>query len=204
MTFDELMLNIKIWEGFKTNRYQDAGGVPTIGYGFTASCFENGLVPATITKTKADEILEDMVTRTCVSVSGYLNKWGYSQEDIDILLYPLTDFTYNCGVGNLATLCEKGNRTVDNIIVAIVKYNKCKGKELPGLTRRRTWERDEIIKAKGNSKTPAFNPKQYTVADLQTRVNEFYGSKVLKVDNIFGKNTLSYTMAMLDALRNYY
>lgn len=201
LTLSELLLNIKIFEGFRHERYSDCGaGVPTIGYGFTASCFSDGKVPATISKEQADVILEDLVVRTSTSVHAYLKKWGYDDGEIEVLLYPLTDFTYNCGVGNLATLTQRGSRSIDEILKYITQYNKAGGKVLAGLTNRRKWEYDEIKKNLAEGKSPQFQLKNYTVADLQTRVNNFYGTKVLKVDNIFGKNTLSYTMAVLDSL----
>lgn len=201
LTLSELLLNIKIFEGFRHERYNDCGaGIPTVGYGFTASCFSDGKVPATISKEQADVILKDLVVRTSTSVHAYLKKWGYDDSEIEILLYPLTDFTYNCGTGNLATLTQRGARSIDEILKYITQYNKAGGKVLAGLTNRRKWEYDEIKKNLAEGQSPQFQLKNYTVADLQTRVNNFYGTKVLKVDNIFGKNTLSYTMAVLDSL----
>lgn len=49
---------------------------------------------------------------------------GFNQNQFDALV----SFTYNCGSGNLKTLCK--DRNVDLIGEKIILYNKANGKEI--------------------------------------------------------------------------
>lgn len=196
ITFNDLIDKIKSYEGWREKRYICPSGVVTIGYGFTANCFDNGVVPKFMTITEGDRLLSELVEKHLKKVQTYLKNWGYSTEDILILQYPLTDFAYNCGFGNLQRLTQNGTRTVLEISGKITEYNKANGVELTGLTKRRKWERDAIMSAYdyyNQTRTPV---TVYTVFDIQRWLNVHHDCK-LTVDGICGKNTCSAIMQYL-------
>lgn len=137
MTLNDLILKIKVFEGFKKNVYIDAGGTPTIGYGRT----DIKSINETTTKEKEDEWLTEKVTSVYENVREKMLAWGYYSLSIDQIL-ALTDFTYNLGIGNLIKLTDNGKRDVSTIAEKILLYNKCNKTVLPGLTKRRQWEHD--------------------------------------------------------------
>lgn len=192
MTFQELVNQVKVWEGFRSERYLCPSGVPTIGYGFTASQFSDHVVPLHMSKDEADVMLTNVMYKWVNDVLEELRRMGYTQKECDILLYPLTDFAYNCGMGNLIQLCADGWRSVSEIIEKIVLYNKSAGKVLNGLVKRREWERDEIKKLY-NVKVPP----TYTAKDVQEYLNEMYGENLV-VDGILGRESIK---AIMKALR---
>lgn len=147
MTYEQLINKIKSWESFRAEVYICPAGEKTIGYGFTAPCFPNGKVPNTITKQDADELLNKIVTKYVDNVKMRLENWHYNEWEINALLYPLTDFTYNCGYGNLDRLTQYGKRDFWEICEHICQYNKSNGKVLNGLKKRRDWEYAEILDA---------------------------------------------------------
>lgn len=189
MTFSELITHIKVWEGFRSSYYYDSAGVKTVGYGFTSSVFPGG-VPNSITKEEADKILEDEVVKVYNKVMNKLLTWGYTPDDRLALEFPLTDFAYNCGMGNLSQLTANGTRNITTIIEKLPLYCKAGGKTLKGLQTRRNWEVEEIKKAIRPVQTPV-----YTIRDLQQRLNE--KGHALVVDGIFGKKTLTAVMEEL-------
>lgn len=124
---------IKKFESCRLTAYQDSVGVWTIGYGHTSGV-KSG---QTITQAQAEEYLR----QDCVKFAAYVNNAAYvpvteqlNQNQFDALV----SFAYNCGAGNLKTLCA--GRTVAQIAASIPSYNKASGKVLAGLTRRRAAE----------------------------------------------------------------
>lgn len=187
--FKDLLMEVKIWEGYRSKRYLDAGGVPTIGYGFTASCFPGGFVPETISKEEADDMLEEWLRVWCDKVDQYLQEVGYNLEEKAVLLYALTDFAYNCGMGNLKKLTDSGKRSVEQIMEKLPLYCHAGGKELLGLKRRRNWEVDII---RGNILTigkPVQEEPTYSIKYLQARLNTDHNAGLV-VDGKFGPKTL--------------
>lgn len=124
---------IKEFEGCRLKAYKCSAGVYTIGYGHTAGV-KAGM---TITQEQAEEYLK----QDCQKFANYVNKKYYvprtaelNQNQFDALV----SFAFNCGQGNLFKLCA--GRTLAQIAVKMISFNKTKGKVLPGLTRRRQVE----------------------------------------------------------------
>ena len=85
-----------------------------------------------------------MVTNFSSGVSKLL-KIQVTQNQFDALV----DFAYNVGIGNLksSTLLKKVNaKNFSGAALEFIKWNKADGKVLPGLTKRRTAEKDLFIK----------------------------------------------------------
>ena len=190
MTLNDLILKIKLFEGFSTKVYIDAGGTPTIGYGRTDIKSMN----ETTTKEKEDLWLYKKVNNIYEQVKfKMVEKWHYNVNENQLLA--LTDFTYNLGVKNLNQLTDNGKRDISTIAEKILLYNKCNGKELSGLTKRRKWEHDLFTSG----------TKQLTNAEkLQILINEKYKQfevdKQIEVDGIVGKETISACIDIFNLL----
>jgi len=122
---------IKKYEGLRLSAYKP---VPTekywtIGYGHYGADVREGM---SITEAQAEAYLK----ADCASAVKAVNSIGknFTQNQFDALV----SFTYNCGAGNLRTLCK--NRTIEEIGEKIPLYNKAGGKVLKGLVRRRAEE----------------------------------------------------------------
>lgn len=131
---------VKEFEGCKLKAYKCPAGIWTIGYGNTQ--YENGKAVKegdVITLERAEQLLEIILIKFIQQV-GEIVKTNINQNQRDAL----TDFAYNCGVGNLksSTLLKKVNAdpTDKTIRDEFMKWNKGGGKVLNGLTRRREAE----------------------------------------------------------------
>ena len=190
MTLNDLILKIKLFEGFSIKVYIDAGGTPTIGYGRT----DIKSMDETTTKYKEDLWLYKKVNNIYEQVKfKMVEKWHYNVNENQLLA--LTDFTYNLGIGNLNKLTDNGKRDISTIAEKILLYNKCNGKELKGLTKRRQWEHDLFTSG----------PKHLTnVEKLQIKINEMYKhfevDKQIEVDGIIGNETLSACIDIFNLL----
>ncbi|MCF2641138.1 lysozyme [Roseburia hominis] len=125
---------IKRFEGYRLAAYQCAAGVWTIGYGHTSGVKKG----QTITQAQAEEYLRQDLRK----FENYVNNPAYvpqtaqlNQNQFDTLV----SFAFNCGQGNLKTLCS-GGRTLAQIAAAMPKYCKAAGKTLQGLVKRRAEE----------------------------------------------------------------
>ena len=190
MTFNDLLLKIKLFEGFSCRVYFDCGNTPTIGYGRTDIKSMN----ETTTKEKEDLWLYKKVYSVYETVAEKMFNWGYKNLTKDQLL-ALTDFTYNLGIGNLNKLTDNGQRDISTISEKILLYNKCNGKELNGLTKRRQWEHDLLISV----------TKHLTnIEKLQILINEKYKQfevdKQIEVDGIIGNETISACIDIFNLL----
>lgn len=131
---------VKQFEGCSLKAYKCPAGIWTIGYGNTQ--YENGKAVKegeTITLERAEQLLEVILIKFVQQV-GELVKSNINQNQKDAL----TDFAYNCGVGNLrsSTLLKKVNADPNDktIRAEFDKWNKANGKVLNGLVKRRTAE----------------------------------------------------------------
>ena len=125
---------IKDFEGFRTHAYQDAVGVWTIGYGHT-----KGVQPTdVISAAEGDKMLS-------TELEEYEN-WVTKLVDVPLDQHQfdaLVSWTYNLGPTNLksSTLLKVLNAGYyEQVPDQIRRWNKAGGKELEGLTRRRTAE----------------------------------------------------------------
>lgn len=127
---------IKSFEGFsaKACKCDASEKYYTIGYGHYGKDVKKD---DTITKSKAEKLLVSDIE----SAENSVNKLGLKLKQGSF--NALVSFTYNCGSGNLNKLCK--GRTLKEISEHIISYNKCNGKILTGLTRRRLAEQ-ELIK----------------------------------------------------------
>lgn len=142
---------IKHFEGCQLLAYKP---VPTekfytIGWGHYGEDVKKG---QRITQAEADA----MLVKDLAKYESYVNNKAYvpltdqlNQNQFDALV----SFCYNCGQGNLKSLCE--NRTLSQIAASIPKYNKSSGTVLKGLVRRRQAEVDLFnTKVTSTSKSP--------------------------------------------------
>lgn len=134
---------IKKYEGFRSEPYRDAVGVPTIGYG--ATYYPNGnkvkMTDRPITEPQATELLKVMLKSYENSVKMLVTS-ELNQNQFDALV----SFVYNLGAGNLSksTLLKKINTNPndESIKTEFKRWNRAGGKILNGLTRRRNEEAD--------------------------------------------------------------
>lgn len=131
---------VKHFEGCKLTAYVCSAGHNTIGYGNTF--YENGVKVKPgdkITQQRAEELL-DVILIKFVQQTNEVIKSSVNQNQRDAL----TDFAYNCGLGNLksSTLLKKVNADPNDKTIRdeFMKWNKGGGKVLNGLTRRREAE----------------------------------------------------------------
>lgn len=176
------------FEGCRLRAYQCSAGVWTIGYGHTAGVRQG----QTITQAQAEEYLK----QDCKKFENYVNNKSYvsiteqlNQNQFDALV----SFAYNCGQGNLKTLCT--GRSTAQIAATLPKYNKAAGKVLSGLVRRRAAEQKLFNTAvSGTAETANTETEDYNMKTIKK------GSKgnVVKVwqiiigvtaDGIFGSGT---------------
>ena len=114
----------------------------TIGYGhYGVDVKEN----QTITKEEAEELLQKDLEKFEEKVNKYNNVYNFNQNQFDALV----SFCYN--VGNIYKLTVNGRRSKSEIADAMLRYTHSGGKELRGLVRRRTMERELFLSDSGAS-----------------------------------------------------
>lgn len=119
---------LRAYKPVRTERYW------TIGWGHYGADVEEGQV---ITQAEADDLLAEDVQHCADAVDSpryvpLTARLNDNQRDA------LISFAYNCGAGNLRTLCR--DRGLEEIRDAMGLYNKSGGAVLPGLARRRAAE----------------------------------------------------------------
>lgn len=129
------------FEGCQLKAYKCPAGVWTIGYGHT----ENVKPGDNLT---SEEEARNMLLKDLDRYSSYVNRliadktirFPVNQNMFDAL----TSFVYNCGPANLRTLVDK--RDAQTVASKILLYDKCNGKVLTGLSRRRKEEQKLFLK----------------------------------------------------------
>jgi GH24 family phage-related lysozyme (muramidase) len=129
------------FEGLRLNAYQDSGGVWTIGYGTTINPV-TGLPIKKGDKITKDTALTWLRMQTAATEGQVKAKLKVKQNDRQISA--LTSLAYNIGLGafgrsTLLRLINTGAKP-NEIAAQFIRWNKVKGKEVPGLTRRRQLE----------------------------------------------------------------
>lgn len=138
---------VKSSEGCRLIAYQDTASIWTIGFGATfyqdSTKVKQGDI---ITQIQADNLLDfhlhnfDLQVSQCVT-----SQINQNQHDA------LTDFAYNCGIGNLkaSTLLKKVNANPNDITIKD-EFSKwvydAKKNKLPGLITRRAKESELYFK----------------------------------------------------------
>lgn len=133
--------HLKKVEGFKNHPYQDTGGVPTIGIGFTF--YPNGttvtMEDAPITLAEAKVMLNEILIsfERCVNESVITN---INQKQYDALV----SFCYNVGEGAFksSTLLKRINENPNHpdIENQFKRWKYDNGKIVAGLIKRRNQE----------------------------------------------------------------
>ena len=169
---------IKSFEGCRLTAYK---AVPTekyytIGWGHYGPDVTEGMK---VTQAQADALLLQDVENSvsCVNNAKYCPiTASLNQNQFDALV----SFTFNCGAGNLKTLCA--NRTAAQIASKIPAYNKAGGKVLAGLVRRRAAEQELFNTAVSS------NDDIKTAKDVQLWLNRNFQSGLM-LDGLYGDNT---------------
>ncbi|MBP5593888.1 MAG: glycoside hydrolase family protein [Pseudobutyrivibrio sp.] len=122
---------IKKYEGLRLTAYKPVSTEKyyTIGYGHYGPDVTAGM---TISKEKAVEFLKQDLAKFEKAVNAIELEFNQNQFDA------LVSFAYNCGAGNLKSLCK--GRTIEQIGNKLPAYNKAGGKVLNGLVKRRAEE----------------------------------------------------------------
>ncbi|MCD8143508.1 MAG: glycoside hydrolase family protein, partial [Clostridiales bacterium] len=178
---------IKSFEGLCLTATKCAAGVWTIGYGHTGKVDGKSISSGmTITQSKADSLLEEDVAKFW----AYANNTDYvplAKSMNENQLSALTSFAFNCGQGNLKTLCA--DRSSAEIAEALLLYNKAGGKVLSGLTRRRKAERElYLTEVTHDMDTLKKGDEGQQVTVLQILLNAALGCG-LDTDGKFGAKT---------------
>ncbi|WP_253381141.1 lysozyme [unidentified bacterial endosymbiont] len=125
------------FEGLKLERYRDAVGLWTIGYGHLILTKEMEKL-IKITTGEAKNLLRKDLRRTEQGVEKMVGV-TVTQNQFDALV----SLAFNVGTGNLkkSTLLKKLNAgDIQGAALQFKSWNKAGGKILPGLTRRREAE----------------------------------------------------------------
>lgn len=148
--FDDLVSAVKEFEGFRPLLYQCAGGLETIGYGFTSARVRP--LPSVITLNEADDLLRSLLMHDMESFLLYVfGSTDFNRLAIDNDLYCRTvmfgfvDFIYNCGIGAFRKNFPVDKIHPDTIDLRYIKrclnrFCYANKKRLPGLVKRRRWE----------------------------------------------------------------
>ena len=145
MTTSQNMIDqIKRFEGFRANAYRDSGGVWTVGYGTTRINGQRVNALVSVTEETAEICLRNDLSAAEREVNALPNIANITQSMFDACV----DFCYNCGTGSFrkSTLRKKivSNPYDPTISKEFIrwKYATIGGvkQELAGLLKRRSIE----------------------------------------------------------------
>lgn len=147
---------VKKFEGLRLKAYRCPAGRLTVGYGHTGNDLKGD---TEITPTQAAHLLRQDLEALLGRLNRLLPK-GLKQGQVDAL----TSFAFNLGVGALAasTLLRKvrANPSDPSIAEEFLRWNRCRGKTLRGLTLRRRAE----AALYSDARPVASNPTETTAA----------------------------------------
>ena len=157
---DYIISKIKEFEGNHLTSYYCPAGVLTIGYGITNA--DSNITGTKITEnmtisqaTADDWLKKSLITKYAPKVDKYNNIYHWNQNQFDALL----SFTYN--IGNIDQLTNYGKKSIQQISNDILLYKYANKKILPGLVRRRNFEKNLFdTPVQGNINNNNFNQNQ--------------------------------------------
>ena len=132
---------IKEFEGLRLEKYKDAVGKWTIGYGHLILPSERFDRP--LTESEAEDLLQSDLRKFEGGIIQYVTA-RISQNQFDALV----SFAFNLGLANLkgSTLLRLLNQgKYSEAAEQFLRWNKAGGMAMPGLTRRRAAERDLFL-----------------------------------------------------------
>ena len=135
MTTTEILLQkLMEMEGLRLEAYEDAAGVPTIGYGHT----KNVRMGDKISEYWAREMLREDIEEA----EWQVKELGVAKTEGQ--LDALVSFVFNLGIGRLmtSTLLKviRNGGSMQQIKKEFKRWVYAGGKQLPGLVKRREWE----------------------------------------------------------------
>lgn len=128
---------IKHFEGLSLKAYKCPAGVWTIGYGTTG--VPEARLGVVISAARAEELLAIDVDKFSRQVWVLVSDVVINQRQMDALIA----FAYNVGIGafKTSTLLKKLlQKDYTGVSKEFLRWTKAKGKELPGLVKRRRAE----------------------------------------------------------------
>ena len=132
---EQLIEQLKLFEGLLLEAYEDAGGTLTIGYGHTGEDISPG---DRITEYWAKELL----LKDVAIVEDQVDELGVAKNQAQF--DALVSFTFNLGISRLksSTLLKviRHGGSMRQIKREFMRWVHCRGKKLPGLEKRRAWE----------------------------------------------------------------
>lgn len=126
---------IRSFEGCRLSAYRCSAGVLTIGYGHTSGVYEG----MKITQDEAEDFLINDLRVFEHHVENFNDKYNFTSNEFSALV----SFAFN--VGSINGLTANGTRNKATIADKIPLYDKCNGKRLEGLRRRREAERSLFL-----------------------------------------------------------
>lgn len=130
------------WEGYSSRAYLDTIADPpvlTIGHGHTRGVEEGDV----ITRAQAQRLLAADLRTAARAVDRFIDVPLTVRQRIALI-----SFTFNCGVGALATSTLRKRLNAGEYHAAanqLLRWNKAGGAEIFGLTRRRRAERKMFL-----------------------------------------------------------
>lgn len=126
---------IRSFEGCRLSAYRCSAGVLTIGYGHTSGVYEG----MKITQEEAEDFLISDLRVFEHHVENFNDKYNFTSNEFSALV----SFAFN--IGSINGLTANGTRSKATIADKIPLYDKCNGKRLEGLRRRREAERNLFL-----------------------------------------------------------
>lgn len=149
ITFSQFANKIMEFEGCPKNSqglpkvYLDSGGIKTVGYGHTGEDVNRLSVGDTISLDQAKKYLYEDIAKHMFVVLQECKDYYLTANQ----LFALTSFCYN--IGTTRQLTDNCKRSKTLIAQKMLLYNKCDGKVLEGLCKRRKWE-SELFKGESS------------------------------------------------------
>jgi lysozyme len=142
------------FEGFRSEPYQDSGGVWTIGFGSTRDGDSQPVTASTppVTMDEARALAKRDLTWAAREVTN-----DVTVQLTDNQVAALEDFIYNLGAGNFrsSTLLRKLNAgDFDGAAAEFDKWDRAAGQVLAGLLRRRQAETDLFLQQANTATWP--------------------------------------------------